>query len=126
MALATGRACWLSGRRLAPGRSFYDFFAPCGNILAVLGLFHGSRAWENAAHGSGGVDYSALALTKGVAMRKYAALLMLVCGLGMFGIVGCEGDKKTTPTPTPAPTDKDKMSKDSSTTPAPAPADKGK
>jgi hypothetical protein len=60
-------------------------------------------------------------------MKKFAALLMLVCSLGVFAVVGCGGDTKTPPPTTPAPTtpSTDKMAPAPAPT-TPAPADKSK
>ena len=63
-------------------------------------------------------------------MKKFAAILMLVCSLGVFAIVGCGGDTKTPATPpktddkmAPAKTD-DKMAPATPPATTPAPADK--
>ena len=47
--------------------------------------------------------------SKGVEMKKFAAMLMLVCSLGVFAVVGCEDKKPATPAVPAAPADKDKM-----------------
>lgn len=58
-------------------------------------------------------------LWKGIEMKKFASLLLVVAALGMAGVVGCN-DNKSTPPAAPATTPP--ASGDKMTPAAPAPA----